>query len=294
MQPLRRARPVAEAPVDALVARADELARRWAIALVLARPLEQIGEVPLEDLAREAPALCEQAVRALQSDAELERMAAPAMAGGPEDSPPALRLGALAGVRDPGAVVQAVEALRGILWDALLDELRPPPSAVPAIFERSPLREVADLADRLAFVCATALAANLAQQPALALDHDTVPTARARVRNDFERSAAGTGKAVLVDEREDLPAPPRARSRVSGPGRAPSLPPRAAQPRSASAPRSDERRTQAHPRPWDTPLRANRGQGQPPETVIEGSGDEGNGPAMRITRRPSAPSDGPG
>jgi hypothetical protein len=294
MKALRRARPVAEAPVDALLARADELARRWAIALVLARPLEQIGEVPLEDLAREAPALCEQAVRALQSDVELERMATPAAAGGPEESSPALRLGALAGVRDAGAVVEAMEALRGIVWDALLDELQAAPSAVPAIFDRSPVREVADLADRLSFVCATALAANLTRQPAVALHHETVPAAGARAAQDFDRSPAGSGKAVLVDEREDLPAPPRAWSRVPGPGRAPSLPPRAAQPPSAPGPRSDEERTHAHPRPWDTPLRANRGRGQPPETVLEGSAEEGDGPAMRITRRPSAPIDGSG
>src|ERR1700730_7850810 len=123
MQPSRCARPVADAPVEALLVRADELARRWAIALVVARPLEQIGEVPLEDLAREAPALCEQAVRALQSDAELERMATPAAPRGRENPAPSHRLGALAGAHDAGAAVEAVEALRGVLWDALLDEL---------------------------------------------------------------------------------------------------------------------------------------------------------------------------
>src|SRR5437870_4366683 len=42
--PVHRARAVAGAPVQPLLARTDELARRWAIALILALPLERIGE----------------------------------------------------------------------------------------------------------------------------------------------------------------------------------------------------------------------------------------------------------
>ncbi len=61
-------------PCDALLARAEELARSWAIALILVRPLAAIGELPLEELARDAPALCAQALRAVQSDVELERL----------------------------------------------------------------------------------------------------------------------------------------------------------------------------------------------------------------------------
>ncbi|HXM86105.1 MAG TPA: hypothetical protein VN889_00580, partial [Solirubrobacteraceae bacterium] len=71
---IARARAVADAPVDALLANADELARRWLIALIAARPLEQIAELPLDALAAAAPELCEQLVRALASDAELERL----------------------------------------------------------------------------------------------------------------------------------------------------------------------------------------------------------------------------
>src|SRR5271165_5059569 len=70
-----RARPVAEAPVGALLARADELARCWVAALVLARPLARIEDLHLQTLADEAPALCAQLIRALESDAELERIA---------------------------------------------------------------------------------------------------------------------------------------------------------------------------------------------------------------------------
>src|SRR5438270_6920837 len=155
MQPARRVRAVAGAPVEALVERADELARRWAIALILALPLERIGEFPLESFARHAPRLCAHVVRALQSDADLERIASRAN-GGREPSP-ALWLAEVTGARDGQATVEAVEALRGVLWEALLDELR------WAGFDQSPAREVADLADRLAYVCSSALVSSLAE-----------------------------------------------------------------------------------------------------------------------------------
>src|SRR5437660_1452122 len=69
MQPAPRARAVAAAPVDALLARADELARRWAIALILSLPLERIGEFPLESFARQAPREPDAAARATHARA---------------------------------------------------------------------------------------------------------------------------------------------------------------------------------------------------------------------------------
>src|SRR5260221_2070037 len=150
-----RAGPVAGLPVEALVARAEELARRWAIALVLARPLEGLGDIPLEELAREAPALCAQTVRALESDAELDRLTG-SIAGDREDSVPARRVSAMSGARDAAALVQDVEALRGALSEALLEELaRPLP-------EQAHARRIADVSDRLAYVCASVLGAALA------------------------------------------------------------------------------------------------------------------------------------
>ena len=145
--------------MDALLARADELARRWAIALIVSLPLERIGEIPLQSFAREAPVLCAQVVRALESDAELERIGAPLRTGADDQPAPARRLGELAAARDGPAAVEAVEALRGVLWEALLDELRWPS------FEQSPARRVGELADRLAFVCSTALGSTLAASP---------------------------------------------------------------------------------------------------------------------------------
>ncbi len=204
MQVQPRARPVAQAPVDALSAMAEELARRWAIALIRARPLQRIGEVPLAELAREGPALCVGAVRALSCDGELERMVG---AGGDRDTSPASRLGALAGALDSGSVVAAVEELRGVLWEALLDELG------SSLSDRSSARLVADLADRLALVCSMVLTAALAQVPLAPVAEGEVAAAptlgeeseHGDAGHEPERLAAARRPAVLVDEQvQDL------------------------------------------------------------------------------------------
>src|SRR5436190_9440438 len=52
---LPRARPVADAPVDALVAAAEDVAKAWVLELVAGAPLSAAGELPLGELAREAP-----------------------------------------------------------------------------------------------------------------------------------------------------------------------------------------------------------------------------------------------
>ncbi len=52
------ARPVADAPVAALTAAPDALARDWLVALLARVPLAGAAAVPVADLAREAPALC--------------------------------------------------------------------------------------------------------------------------------------------------------------------------------------------------------------------------------------------
>ncbi len=146
------ARPVADAPVAALSAAPDVLARDWLVALLARAPLAGAAAVPVADLAREAPALCVAMVRALSSDLELERLSQGdlhALAG---------RAGALAGAGDAAAVVEAVEILRGVLWAGALAELRRP---APAL--------IADLADRLAAIAAVVSAASLrAAAPAAA------------------------------------------------------------------------------------------------------------------------------
>src|SRR3954454_16483386 len=102
-----RARPVADAPVAALVAGAEDLAKAWLLELVAAGPLSDALELPLGDLAREGPALCTAVARALGDAAELARLRPDG------DLPPlAGRAAALAGARDAASAAAAVEALR--------------------------------------------------------------------------------------------------------------------------------------------------------------------------------------
>ena len=220
-----RARPVADLASDAVLARAEELARRWAIALIRARPLEDIGEIAFEQLAREAPALCAQALRALQSDVELDRLTGTGTASSRADSAPARRLAVIAGAEDPVAAVVAVEALRGVLWEALLDELHEP----------SP-RQIGDIADRLACVCAPRW-----RPPSTRHSHPSASAAVDVAEGSSEggdvassaryASVGPTGRrAVIVDERAGV------RPGRRGP---------------AASPTREQPPAQEHPLPWD-------------------------------------------
>jgi hypothetical protein len=187
-----RARPAVDLPAEALAARADELARRWAIALILQRPLDVIGEIPLESLAREAPELCARAVRALRSDDDLERLTG---RGGGLPAP-ARRLAAMSGARDPVEAAEAAEALRGVLWEGLLEVVEEP----------SP-RQLGDAGDRLAQVCAAGLAAALEAMTGAGGVSDDAPALAAAAIGDRPHSpcrpadGVGGGRAVIVDER---------------------------------------------------------------------------------------------
>jgi len=218
-----RARAVADAPVETLLGRTDELARRWAIALIVALPLERIGDIPLDGFAREAPSLFAQVVRALRSDADLEHLIAPLPNGAGRHAPggeagarapQAHRLGALTGGRDGTAAVQAVEALRGTVWEALLGELGwPSPEAAAA-------RQMADLADRLAHVCSSVLVSALESDSTTVGSDSSARPARQAAAVTFaahrppayEEEPTIIGGAVIVDEARD-PAPRRSGAR---------------------------------------------------------------------------------
>ncbi|MGA2454631.1 MAG: hypothetical protein ABSG93_14035 [Solirubrobacteraceae bacterium] len=207
-RPLARARPIADLPGEAALARADELARHWAIALIRARPLDGIGDIPFEELAREAPSLCAQALQAVHSDVELERLTARGAPSSREASAATRRLPAICGARDAPAVVDAVEALRGVLWEALLEQLSEP----------SP-RLVGDACDRLAYVCAVVLAAALdaSAAPAVAQEQDGDVEGEQAVAGTREVPRAGLSsyRAVIVDEHAHPDAAARASERRS-------------------------------------------------------------------------------
>jgi GGDEF domain-containing protein len=131
----RRPRPVADAPaVDAA-----GVAKAWLLSLVADAPLAQAGNVPAAELARGGPALCSGILAALGSDRELERL----VTGADGRAPLGASAARLTGARTPAAVTAGVEALRAATWRALRAELR---DAYPEV--------VADVADRLAYVCA--------------------------------------------------------------------------------------------------------------------------------------------
>jgi hypothetical protein len=222
MRPKPRARAVSEAPVLELLERTEELATRWAIGLMGARPLERIADIPWLTVAREAPGLCAQAVRALASDAELRRLTGVGEAGR-EAFCCTRTLTLLACADDAGSIVHAVEALRGVLWETLLDEMREPTA-----------REVADLADRLAYVCAMIAAAAIASRAA-ALDAAAARAAQQARHASGLQSGVG-GHAVLIDEWEDDQV-------AASPGET-RAPPRT----------SDAQPDPLHPSAWDVPL----------------------------------------
>jgi hypothetical protein len=253
-----RARAVADAPVQGLLDRAEQLARSWALALIAARPLGEIGQLPLADLARAGPELCAALARALASDDELERLA-----GGHRDAPPRAPL-----TGPPAAVVTDVDLLRSILWEATLAELRDPPP-----------RLLADLADRLSLACSVMLATTLKASGA----GESMPPQRATPRAQADERASHVarehrvpagGGAVLVDEAGHEPPPlasldeleqtrPLADDRAPatrGPTGAPDAASRGskAQQRTpgggGSAPGVQPQRPAPRARPWDTPL----------------------------------------
>jgi hypothetical protein len=292
------ARPVADAPVDALVARAEELARRWAISLVAARPLSQMTGVPLDELAREAPELCAQLVRALGSDAELARMLEPPASREPGGAGGVDALAAwIAPAGDVTSAVRDVEALRGVVWDATLGELSEPSA-----------RQVADLSDRLAFTCASLLGAVLARNAPAGGGAGVAQApggperaGREQVLYTSPQSSPSGRRAVLIDERGEA---------RSVPARAGAAPPptgdRVAEPSFAGA-RAERQATSPEPagtaptqtvpraRPWDTPLNAGReapGVGPPDEATQPTAASEGADPVLRVTRGPGSRVDG--
>jgi GGDEF domain-containing protein len=148
-----RARPVADAPVGALVDAAEDVAKAWLLELLAGAPLAAAADVRMAELAADGPALCAAVARALGDDGELARLGP-----GGDLAAAAARAGELAGARDPASAFAAVEALRRAVWEAALGELSRPPAAL-----------VADLADRLGAVCAAVTAAVLGA-PAAAVE----------------------------------------------------------------------------------------------------------------------------
>jgi GGDEF domain-containing protein len=134
--PRRRARPVADAPVDALLVRADDLAKGWLLALLEQAPLQDAPGILAADLSRDGPRVCDAVVRALANDADLRRIEP----GGPLE-PLVGQAGGFAGAGDVASASQAVDALHGVVWSAIRGELGDPDG-----------EQVSDLTERLTLV----------------------------------------------------------------------------------------------------------------------------------------------
>lgn len=174
----RPARPVADAPVEPLLEGREELAKGWLVALVEQEPLDRAASIRTQELVCEGPSICTALLRALRSDAELE--------GLEERVQP---VGELVGASTAEEVSRAVEALRAVVWSALLGSLSNPDGAL-----------VAELAERLAAVCEVARGAALRSLAGAGRWTDALESEVARARR------GGTPLSLLLVELEDAAA----------------------------------------------------------------------------------------
>lgn len=155
----RRARPVADAPVDELLARTEQLAKGWLLALLERVALQDAATILAGGLVADGPRICAAALRAIADDRDLRRLEP----GGVLESLVS-GAGGFGGESTPAAALQAVEALHAVLWSALRSEMRDPePDLVYDVAAR--LDAVCELI-RMAAVSRPADASAVASAPA--------------------------------------------------------------------------------------------------------------------------------
>jgi GGDEF domain-containing protein len=183
----RRARPVADAPVDALLDRSEDLAKGWLLALLEEAALDSVPAILASELAQDGPRLCDAVVRALADDSDIRRLEP----GGALE-PLAARTGALAGASTAEATMRAVDALHAVVWGGVREELGGNPDP----------EQIAELAERLALVTEHLRAA--------ALTGLTTP---------FTAAPSATPQAPAAERAERDSAP--AEERIGGPDSGP-------------------------------------------------------------------------
>ncbi|MGI9183479.1 MAG: hypothetical protein ACR2GZ_00720 [Solirubrobacteraceae bacterium] len=135
----RRARPVADAPIDVLLARAEDLTKGWLLALLERAPLDDAPRILAADLTREGPRVCAAILRALADETDHRRLEP-----GGALAPLAARVGELAGATGAATTSLAVDALHAVMWSALRAELPDPdPDLISELAER--LSQVTEL-----------------------------------------------------------------------------------------------------------------------------------------------------
>jgi GGDEF domain-containing protein len=134
-----RARPVADAPIDALLSRSEDLAKGWLLALLEGAPLADAPQILATELTRDGPRVCEAMLRAIADDTDQRRLEP-----GGALAPLVARVGELAGASGAAGASYAVDALQGVVWAGLRSELRDPdPDLVSGLAER--LAQVSEL-----------------------------------------------------------------------------------------------------------------------------------------------------
>jgi GGDEF domain-containing protein len=136
---------VADAPIDALLLRAEDLTKGWLLALLEQAPLDDAPAILAADLARDGPRVCSAIVRALADESDLHRLEP----GGALEQLVS-QTGEIAGSRGVEATARAVETLRAVIWSAVRAELNQPDAD-----------QISELSERLTLVIELVRAAAL-------------------------------------------------------------------------------------------------------------------------------------
>lgn len=128
----RRARPVADAPIETLLERTEDLAKGWLLALLERAPLDDAPRILAAELTHEGPRVCAAILRAIADETDHRRLEP-----GGALQPLVARVGELAGAGGAAATSLAVDALHSVMWSALRSELRDPdPDLITELAER--------------------------------------------------------------------------------------------------------------------------------------------------------------
>jgi GGDEF domain-containing protein len=204
----RRARPVADAPIDELLSRADELTKGWLLELLEQAELEDAAAIAASPLTREGPRICAAVVQALADDHDLRRL-----------EPGGVLEPLVAGCAEFGGgagPLVVVDALHGVVWSALRGELRDAdPDQVYELAER--LTAVTELVRAAALRRAASFGSEAAAEPAVEQPREEVvpPAPRASVRDEPRLQAVpdtAPGAALWVEALDEEVA----RSRRTG------------------------------------------------------------------------------
>jgi GGDEF domain-containing protein len=190
----RRARPVADAAIDALLQRVEDLTKGWLLALLEQSPLDEAPSILAADLARAGPRVCAAVVRALADDADLRRIEP-----GGELELLVSQAGEYAGAKGAESTSRAVDALSAVIWSGLREEISRPDAD-----------QISELAQRLALVIELVRGAALRRFAARAPATYVVPSASGgalwmgAVEDEILRSErSGAALSLLLVELED-------------------------------------------------------------------------------------------